>query len=499
MRWLAVCVCAVLVAAPSSTASTADVLTGDSIAKKLLAGQAVVVTGSSVVSGEIYLYAKQVRGAFTCLGCTLAGGIDAVDADFHQGLTFDDARVNGRLNFHGARFERAVVIGAAPVLPGLVTRVSGQIDFSLATFASTANFENLEAASFADFTLARFQDTGIFNSARLTGSNFRSAVSFIGAEFDREARFVDATLRADFTNADFHGGADFRRATFPTDGLFLGTNFAGAVDFGDAQLGGSDFANARFHQGANFKRAAASNNIRFVGARSNGPLDFQAARFAAVANFTDVEVDGMLSFEHTRFARSGCTAAACGRSTFIARNLSADDLRMPIALARRTLRPTATSLLQQIERSAKARGDFGTANDAFYNRQVVKSGGYGPLGRLLDFVFYRGAAGYLVKPEHPLVLLLLLALVAATLEARSRWREHKAPLRARKPAAIAGLAWDVGSEALRRIAGAIPKRLGGNAQPLPRLELTVYRILLVCTVIGVWANPTLREYVNLLR
>ena len=107
-----------------------------------------------------------------------------------------------------------------------------------------------------------------------------------------------------------------------------------------------------------------------------------------------------------------------------------------------TTRPNNGRSSETVEESAKTRGDLGDANDAHYallaskTRPCVGS-------RVLDLVFYRGIAGYFVRPFRPPLVLLVLAMVFSFLrfargastseiaEATSRLRRFGARTRAR--------------------------------------------------------------------
>ena len=79
-------------------------------------------------------------------------------------------------------------------------------------------------------------------------------------------------------------------------------------------------------------------------------------------------------------------------------------------------------VLQTIEESAKARGDLAVANDAHYELRVIQSKHYGTVGHALDYVFYRGIAGYLVRPLRPILVLLGLALLLSVVREVRRAR-----------------------------------------------------------------------------
>jgi hypothetical protein len=134
----------------------------------------------------------------------------------------------------------------------------------------------------------------------------------------------------------------------------------------------------------------------------------------------------------------------------------------------------------------------GRANDAFYRLQVLRSRHYAWPLRVVDFVFYRGVAGYLVRPIHPLLVLLGLVLLAALLRMLQSAKRARPVGRVRTLAVYAGRytghVYGTATAAFKRSA----------TEPLWPGEVLVYRILLACALIGLYANQTIRQLVDLL-
>ena len=134
------------------------------IGARLRAGR-VVQLYDVTIRGNLDLRSADVRGGFRCELCVFDGDIDASAAVFRQSFSLDRSHVKGSLYFRGARFEHAVSIGAEAYFVDVSTDVQGVADFSLTSFASTANFSSLHVIDPADFTQASFQGQSVFNSS----------------------------------------------------------------------------------------------------------------------------------------------------------------------------------------------------------------------------------------------------------------------------------------------------------------------------------------------
>jgi hypothetical protein len=162
-----------------------------------------------------------------------------------------------------------------------------------------------------------------------------------------------------------------------------------------------------------------------------------------------------------------------------------------------------------IEASGKARGDLAAANDAHYALRADRSKDYSTVGRALDYVFYRGIAGYFVRPMRP--LLILVALVAAlSLASVVRTRRRRPPdpqpsdaiSRPRRVwATTTGRCSDFLTCFLDKLGLVTPQHAEspGSAAVGRRLESFAYRLLVVCAILGLAnSNPTLRQMVDTL-
>ena len=91
--------------------------------------------------------------------------------------------------------------------------------------------------------------------------------------------------------------------------------------------------------------------------------------------------------------------------------LAADSLTVDLSAVDAAGPAARQSMYKTIVETAKEGGDLELANEATYRRYVDLNSGDAWPKATLDNVFYRGMAGYMVKPLRPLVCLLLLWLV----------------------------------------------------------------------------------------
>jgi uncharacterized protein YjbI with pentapeptide repeats len=495
-----------LLLAPQANASRS----GDWIAEQLRGGKEVDLAGETI-EGPVDLRGADVLArVFRCESCRFAGRILARDVVFGRAVDLSGSTFLARVDFRGARFD-------GPALFRSLHEATECVDeHGRATFHEPADFS---LAVFDDFT------------------------SFAGAKFDGDAvfqdtRFADATLTrvcfqdASFDGASFRGGALFGDSYFRGAASFRASDFRRHTDFARAQFrNGAVFASARFADGASFlvtdfAAEKTQEAATFHSVASVGDLDFSFATFeGAIATFSNLVASGSLILVDASFDEEGGIAMHQVHVRNL--DLEVDDVQY-IAEAERE------DVLEAVEASAKARGDLSTANDAHYELQVLRSRRYATVWRAADYVGYRTVAGYLVRPEHPLGILLLLVTFAAVWRvATGRPTETTAepnPTSARPrrpgPTTVAtarpvratpepskprsrplraasrtkhGLT-DYCNCWLDTVSLAVPRRGGAGAVTLSRrVEANVYRVLLVCALVGLAStNPTLREMVDTL-
>ncbi len=358
---------------------------GDLIARSAAFGNTVDLSGS-IIEGKVDL-----------TSATFRRGLRAERARFDGIVNLGGAKIKGDLNLAEARFLSPVLLGVPPTLAGV--RIDGNANFSVATFSGLATFETADFRDRVDFTLARFENDAVF--ARGKARN-------------------DAT----FARAIFHGNADFSEFRFRGAATFDGAQFEKDADFSVAFFERRiTLERARFGEGATFLQATFPEQSEpqdpedsFWGVQADGDLSFAFAAFSRPANFQNVVATGTISFNDAVFpGATGLTFSHISAGGFEM------DVDSALAAVSNDHRPEVLSL---IESSAKARDDLGHANDAHYERQVILSQDYSAPVRLLDLVFYRAVAGYLVRPLHPLAVLLGVAAVFTLIRMlRSRSQE----------------------------------------------------------------------------
>ena len=356
------------------------------------------------------------------------------------------------------------------------TRFHGDADFSLATFEDLASFARAKFMASGTFRDTRFTDV-TFASAR-----FAQAGDFEGASFRGMASFNGATFRgeATFSEGDFRQGARFVQTKFLGGGVFT------RVQFGED----TSFLNARFVPAETSEEGARFQNVTAVGG-----LDFTLAEFRSgearaspdnttvVAIFSDVACGQSIVFRGTTFA-------AGHRITMV--RLQTRDLVLDVDVVPQIDDPAdQQTILQAVEESAKGRGDLGVANDAHYALLASRSNDYWVGWRMLDRVFYRGVAGYFVRPFRPLLVLLALATVLSLVRVAHRspstsvagdgshLRRVGRRFRSRATDLLGCLLDTLSSIKSGRIADAEKAQAVGE-----RIEVFVYRLLLVCALLG---------------
>ena len=470
-------------AAASAGGAPTRSISADTIVRDLRAGKPVVLE-HAVVEGRFALTASDaVHAVFKCRDCT-----------FRQNVAISDAKFERTVDLTGSTFERqADVRGVQFDAPALFrdSTFENRADFSLALFRDLSSFSE-----------AKFRAPAIFNDAR-----FEDA-AFIASRFLGDATFEDATFR---------GAARFHRATFNGDASFSG------VDFRER----SEFSSSRFERGATFAGARLGDDASFLGATFNAPGDN-----AEAATFYNVSAARNLNFMFASFYtegrpnkhRAAYVAAfpylVCGRSlifeetTFAPgrldmQRLEAQDLILDVSVASAIDdKSQRRSVLRMIEESGKTRGDLVAANDAHYALRVDRSNDYGPIAHALDFVFYRGIAGYFVRPFRPLLILLGIVVVLSVLSA---FRAARAPAASETEVAAhrARRFWarrsrDCGNflTCLFDKIGLLRPQRSDKPESPPvgrRVESVVYRVLVFCAIIGLAnSNPTLRQMVETL-
>jgi uncharacterized protein YjbI with pentapeptide repeats len=186
--------------------------------------------------------------------CAFDGFADFDETRFEGDATFEAARFTGRVDFRGASFR-----GGDRVLEADASFVDvsfdGTADFRLATFRG------------ADFSGATFADDAMFEESR-----YRADVSFSSVAFGHAA---------DFDEARFDGDADFSETTFDAPAVFRGAEFRGEANHLEDN---ATFAEAAFRSTVDFD-SATFTTVTFRHTRFGGTVDLAEATITDRAEF----------------------------------------------------------------------------------------------------------------------------------------------------------------------------------------------------------------------
>lgn len=512
----ALVIAALQLAAPAGGAST---LSSADVARRLASGEAVSLSNTTL-RGDLDLGGvAHVRASFRCLGCRLEGSLLGEDVVFERTVNLSGSEIAGRVALGGATFEAPALFGAPS---GKSSSFIGRVDFRLATFEDLVSFQQGTFEAPADFTLTRFRDDAVFAEAELAGGAAFDSAVFVGrTRFDRSV-FGNPSIRlrrdrgqcepgggttearASFERAAFRSATDFRAVSFQGDACFRGADFEGRADFSQAEFTKQAiFDLARFSQEATFRGAEFIGETSelaggFDRVRSAGLLEFTAATFANKTFFTSI-VAPRVSITGAHFEAPS--------PPLVITEISSDDFVMDVDSidAVENQGDVRERVLELIETGAKARGDLSLANDAHYRLEVLRSQDYAWPLHVLDLVFYRGVAGYLVRPVHPLVTLLALVLVVSAIRLRRRPRRvtsgpsvQTRAFSLRRRTSLRGAVDGYAHEVLDTLAFIAPGR--SDTALGRRFESNVYRVLVVCALFGLAnSNPTLRQMLDALR
>jgi len=461
-----------------------------------------------------------VESPFSCRECRFEGGIDGSEVVFKRTVDLTGSTVRADMKMHGALFEGAALFSG----PGkrATATFTGRVDFSLAVFDDILSFEDATFMRRAEFNSTRFLGSASFSLA-----TFLAAATFDGAVFADEAGFASVAppkgahareqrgpcasegfgqgafeASASFDRTSFRSTADFRQRCFGRGAQFARADFGKRAEFTQAEfLGDTTFEGARMEGGATFRDADFDETATFDQVAAGGSLDFTAVNFLGDAGFFGLISDDALVFDDAIFTRQ-----------VEMDQLSVASLLLDVDTVKRVIGDIQKRrILRMIESSAKERDDLDRANDAYFERRKLLSEEYGPFKRLGDIFFFRGLAGYLVRPKHPLVALAVLAFFAALVRWALVFRGRSSAAassgstsakKVRSPRGLAGPVWrhfrEFVGEYWRTVRRTVKDKQESEPEPHPLfLEVAIYRALFVVALIGLAnSNPTLRQMVD---
>jgi hypothetical protein len=340
------------------------------IVRRVRAGDAIDLSGVTVVGDVDLRGVGVVSRPFRCVGCHFQGAIYAPDAIFERAVDLSLSFVAGAVDLTGSVFKDH----------GIFDRVKFFRPFAASSARMLDGFSFVRAHFYAPATFDRARVKG---QATFVGSTFYKDVNFRGVQLEGASNFGQAIFTASrFQDAFFGGRANFSLTLFDRDTYFNGAQLAG----------GGTFRAAEFHGSATFDHLSAANELSFDG-----------ATFRKGGNFFNVVTSGSLSFSGIDL-REG--------ELYIT-DLVARDLFMDVELIVKGVHgfPAKWRLLDQVEKTAQARKALPEANRARFVRMSLLAEEKRGVERLLDGV-YRDVCGYFVRPRRPFVAFWLLVFAA---------------------------------------------------------------------------------------
>jgi uncharacterized protein YjbI with pentapeptide repeats len=229
--------------------------------------------------------------------CDLSGTIFEGDICFHQ---FNEDHPVPEINFSKAFF-------------------SGWTDFSSTKFGASANFAHSEFNKYGvDFTYAFFSDEAKsvdFSRAQFHGDAYFKRVRFLGrvtsfntSKFNKNAFFSESVFTlvdfvgasfqtVDFDEAIFNKSADFSYAHFMVEANFSKATFQ-RVLFNERTVFDkkADFSDVAFKQTADFSQATFNDTADFKNSNFNADANFGQITFNSIVDFTSASYNEGANF-----------------------------------------------------------------------------------------------------------------------------------------------------------------------------------------------------------
>jgi hypothetical protein len=292
-----------------------------------------------------------------------------------------------------------------------------------------------------------------------------------------------------------------------------------------------EFQRVRFDAGADLSFAKFGERAIFDRTIFGGATSFRNVQSVGLLSLQDGQVIGALDFDHA-YLGDGISLPGVITSGVLSLRGALIDYRETMRLE--PLRATSLlfdiddttriagalekiAALEILEDTATASDDLGLANEARYRLLALQGRRQPWVQRVLDAVFYRAVAGYLVRPAHPLswlvVVLAVATLVRAVAYGRVDWPQRRAgdasvatqprrrSLRRSLGAGCSAFAAG-GSESVRR---ALTRHAGNAESPLEStatarataVESFVYRALVALLIIAIGnSSATIREVID---
>ncbi|HEV2647205.1 MAG TPA: pentapeptide repeat-containing protein [Acidobacteriaceae bacterium] len=410
----------------------------------------VLFAGAAVFSKVV------VAGYLSC------SGSEAYQTVFRADASFSNAHIGGNANFDSTKFEGVANFNGM--------RTEGHAFFrsdskgNRTVFSKDFDFRDVDIKHVAEFDGTDFQGNVIFNRAHIGSSayfrtdrhqnrtTFHRALDFIngriggnaefsGAIFEGEAKFYNVVIDSDaYFNRDvdgkpatFHSRPKFLATIFSSDALFTGADFREGAVFSNSHFKGealfaeaifghtaeTRFIHTRFGWGGNFEAARFAAVVDFTGTIATGDTHFAGARFAAPCIFRDAAFQ-VLHFDHSRDESSLVPSGhrvvskdpAHFSSTVDFRGLTYERIYVNIESLVGKLEPFARQPYRQLEATLRKAGDDEYADRIYLSMRRVERQRKFRRSMIVWWLFdwlYKLVANYGIRPLR--LMLYGIALV----------------------------------------------------------------------------------------
>jgi hypothetical protein len=392
-------------------------LTPDQLVACLQLGP-VDLAGATITGGLDLTAVDVVPYPFRCVDCTFTGDVNVSDVTFDRLVAFERVVIEGDLDARGARFAGAVL--ARGQREGEASGIRGDANFSLARFDEALQLDSTTFGGAVTFESARFAGAVTMSGTDLMApANFDRIVadesfSMGGPDpFDPTGPNGVAQDVVTMRNATFEGDLDLGARTFRSGLIATGARVGGRLTLRSATVTGD----------ADLERVTVTD-LDATGLEVTGPPMPCAQRTSSAGSGTldlsDLRAESITLAQAVvdELVLQGAQVAGRANVELAVLNceasfdgLAADSLTVDLAAVDRAGPAARQSMYKTIVETAKEGGDLELANEATYRRYVDLNSGDAWPKATLDNVFYRGMAGYMVKPLRPLVCLLLLWFV----------------------------------------------------------------------------------------
>lgn len=207
-------------------------------------------------------------------------------ANFLDHSSFEDLRVDVMLKADGAHFRTANFsrINVAKGLSFIPASVQGNKMLTPACFTEKASFVEAHVEGVAD----------------LRGIQFNKDADFRGIRIDVALLFRTDIIEGQIYQTRFGGDTRFYGAKIQLNAEFDGAHFDGKLNFEAVQIGGALLCRSTFPNGQ-LNLTHFGDEARFFGVKIQGNADFSGARFAKMANFELMRIEGAAYFRSRVF------------------------------------------------------------------------------------------------------------------------------------------------------------------------------------------------------